>query len=108
MTDITWGPIYGRCTLTAAEFSEVSWTFLGANLWLSEADTIRRNKAFEVGRCGVSQQLHWLCPHSLNFMVGWDDRKNQEGPESGRERKRDWDRKTASVSRILKMAKNQN
>lgn len=63
--------------LTTADFSEVSWTLLGASLWLSECDTIRRNKAFEVGRRGVSQQLHWLCPHSLNFMVGWDDKKTR-------------------------------
>lgn len=63
--------------LTTADLSEVSWTLLGASLWLSECDTIRRNKAFEVGRRGVSQQLHWLCPHSLNFMVGWDDKKTR-------------------------------
>lgn len=54
---------------------------------LSEADTIRRNKAFEVGRCGVSQQLHWLCPHSLNFMVGWDDRKTRRALRVGEKEK---------------------
>lgn len=49
--------------------------FLWASLWLTERDVIRCSKAFEAGRSGVSQQFYRLCPHSLNFMVGWDERK---------------------------------
>lgn len=44
-------------------------------MWLTAIDVIRRSKTFEAGHSGVSQQLHRLCPHSLYFMVGWDERK---------------------------------
>lgn len=53
-------------------------------MWLTAIDVIRCSKALEAGRRGVSQQLRRLCPHSLNFMVGWDERKPErvgERPE---------------------------
>lgn len=72
-------------------------------MWLSEQDTIRRNKAFVVGRREVSQQLHWLCPHYLNFMVGQDDKKTRKALRV-EERKRVWDHTMTSVSGITNIA----
>ena len=63
--------------------------FLGALLWLKAIDVIRHSKAFEVGHCGVSQQLQRLCPHSFNFMMGWDEKKPERAPERERERERE-------------------
>lgn len=94
-------------SLNTADFSKVSWTLLGASLRLGEQDTIRRNKALEVGRREVSQQLHWLCPHSLNFMVGPDDKKTRKALGVG-ERKIVWDCTMTSVSGITNIAKEVN